>query len=118
MCRALQNTNLHTFLDMLGYCMEDAKAPHYYSVEHNVFATNLAVRVELYAQYGLEDKNNRVGLNLKNTLERGTMCRQLHVCNKSNTNFKKTLYLMIMSGKYYLAISWVVGAKGGALDKS
>lgn len=70
---ALRNTGVHTFLGMLGYCMKDANAAHYQSVNHNVSAVDLVTGEELYTQYGSKDKNNRVCLNQPNTLERATM---------------------------------------------
>lgn len=33
-------------------------------------------------------------------------------------DFEKTLFLMLTSGKYYLAMSWVAGAQGRAFDKT
>lgn len=103
MCLALRNKELHTFIGMLGYYMHDAKAPHFHSMDHNVAIANLAARVELYAQFVLEDKNNRVCLNHKKTFELASMFWCFHVQNTGRANFKKALYLMITGKKYYSA---------------
>ena len=90
---------------MGDYCLKDVNEVHYQADDHNVTATDLAMGLELYAQYGAKDKQSRGCLNKKNTLERAATFWKLNVRNRASADFEKTLYMMISCGKYYLAMS-------------
>ena len=111
-CKKLQNRGLHTFHDMLGYCMKDVMKDHFEIVNHNISMEDMNIGMEQYMLYGQEENKNCVVLTHKNFAKKVFNWRKRNCHHPVVVDFLDDLFCMPRTRKYYPSSTWVVGGYG------
>lgn len=88
-CKSLTNIGLHTFHDILGYCLKDTGAEHFDVAMKNISDEDIMEGKMLYAKYGPLDLKFKVVLTHKNVID----CMYMWHKYKTNRQVTTTLCL-------------------------
>jgi hypothetical protein len=106
--KAIQNTGLHTYVGMLGYCLKDKGEIHFQCVHRNITPKEIAEGEEEYVKHGTPFVKNKIVLTHKNLLERAATYFAYKLRKQLGSTLPGTLLPMLRSGQYILCASWVL----------
>lgn len=100
-CKKVRDEGLHTFLDMIGYCMKDNGKDRFEFVHHNVLGDDMNEGNMEYAKIGKISLKNHVSLSHGNILQRAN--QRARPCMKEHlgVSLHTVLFHMCESGQYY-----------------
>ncbi|KAL3691003.1 hypothetical protein R1sor_004654 [Riccia sorocarpa] len=113
--KKLTNKGIHTFIGMVGYCLNDHQEIHFQVCMKGISDVVRREGMQLFTFYGANDTKNRVKLNPNNIVTR-TLQYNKYVCRHPLwTSFRGCLQRMFTGGHYAPSTTWLIN-KG--LDKT
>ena len=98
--KKLSGIRLHTYVDMLGYCVKDRRKNHFEVVYTNVCDDELAVGLEGYVKLGTSFAKNKIVLTSKNLLERCLCYLWYKMSNQLKSTLLGVLLYMLCTSTY------------------
>ena len=114
--KKLIGVGVHTYIGMLGYCVEDKEEDHFEVVHHNVTNEKLEARLEEYVKFGTTFAKNKVVITSKNLLERCLCYLYFKMHKQLNTSLARVLLQMYRFGSFIPYAQWVVPRYCGGMD--